>query len=189
MVNVSPVFKTKDEFRKENYRPISVLCVFSKIFESVLNGQLLKYFDNILSILLSVFCKMYSCQAVRLKMVEDWKNALDNYQHTCIIVIDLSKALDSISHRYLMKKTGKMQRVKIGNKYSTWEDIKCGVPQGSIPDLFNLFINDIFEVPDKTESKYSMCRILHMHINYITIEIICHYGDKSPSCQSRVVIG
>ncbi len=88
MANVSPVFQTKDEFTKENYRLISVLCVFSKIFESVLNDQLQKYFDTILSILLSAFCKMYSCQAVLLKMVEDWKNALDNYQHTGIIVIN-----------------------------------------------------------------------------------------------------
>ncbi len=44
MANVSPVFKTKDESTKKNYRPISVLCVFSKIFESVLNDQLQKIF-------------------------------------------------------------------------------------------------------------------------------------------------
>ncbi len=55
VANLSPVFKTKDEFTKENYRPISVLCVFSKIFESVLNDQLQKYFDTIFSILLSAF--------------------------------------------------------------------------------------------------------------------------------------
>ncbi len=71
MANVSPVFKTNDQFTKENYRPISVLCAFSKIFESVLNDQLQNYFDTILSILLSAFCKMYSCHAVLLKMVED----------------------------------------------------------------------------------------------------------------------
>ncbi len=103
MTNVSAIFKTKDEFTKEYYRPISVLCVFSKIFESVLNDQLQKYFDTILSILLSAFRKMYCCQAVLLKMVKDWKKALDNYQHTGIIVIDLSKAFDSIPHSYLIK--------------------------------------------------------------------------------------
>ncbi len=81
------------------------LCVFSKIFESVLNHQLQKYFHTILSILFSAFRKMYSCQAVLLKMVEDWKKALDNYQHTGIIVIDLCKAFNSIPHSYLIKKT------------------------------------------------------------------------------------
>ncbi len=63
MVNVYPVFKTKDEFTKENYRPISVLCGS--------NDQLQKYFDTILSILLSVFHKMYSCLEVLLKMTRD----------------------------------------------------------------------------------------------------------------------
>ncbi len=76
MAHVFPIFKIKDEFTKENYRPISVLCVFSKIFESVLDDQLQNYFDTILSILLSAFRKMYSCQTVLL--VEDSKKALDN---------------------------------------------------------------------------------------------------------------
>ncbi len=58
MANVSPVFKIKDKFTKENYRPISVVCAFSKIFESVLNDQLQKYLDTILSILLSAFLKV-----------------------------------------------------------------------------------------------------------------------------------
>ncbi len=58
MANISPVFKTKDEFKKKNYRPISVLCVFSKIFENVLNDQLQKYFDTTFSILLSASRKM-----------------------------------------------------------------------------------------------------------------------------------
>ncbi len=48
---------------------------------------------------------------------------------------------------------------------------------------------DLLEFLDKTESKYSMFRILHVHITYVTIEIICYYGDKSPSCQSCIVIG
>ncbi len=67
-----------------------------------------KYFNTILSILLSAFRKMYSCQAVLLKMVEDWKKALDNYQQIGIIVVDLSKAFDSIPHSYLIKKTVKL---------------------------------------------------------------------------------
>ncbi len=73
---------------------------FFKDCEGVLNDQLQTYFDTILSILLATFCKMYSCQSVHLKMVEDWKKALD----TGIIVINLSKAFDSILHSYLITK-------------------------------------------------------------------------------------
>ncbi len=81
-----------------------------------------------------------------------------------------SKAFKSIPHSYLIKKLecyalsesvlkllssylqNGLKRVKIGNKYSTWEHIKCGVPQGSIlgPDLFNIFINDMFYVLEQS---------------------------------------
>ncbi len=82
-------------------------------------------------------------------------------------MIDFSKAFDSILHSYLIKKTlesyqlsasalkllrsylqNRIQLVKIVNKYSTSEHIKCGVPQGSVldHDLFNIFINDMFYV-------------------------------------------
>ncbi len=43
-------------------------------------------------------------------------------------------------------------KVKISNKYSTWEHIKCGVTQRSIlgPDLFNIFMNDMFYVLEQS---------------------------------------
>ncbi len=55
MANVSSVFKIKNEFTKDNYRPISVQCVFSKTFESVLNDHLQKYFDTIFSVVRQYF--------------------------------------------------------------------------------------------------------------------------------------
>ncbi len=47
---------------------------------------------------LSAFCKNYSCQSVLIKMIEDWKMALDQQQTRGAIFIDLSKAFDTISH-------------------------------------------------------------------------------------------
>ena len=70
---ITPAFKKEDRFDWTNYRPISVLNVFSKVFERFIRDQLTSYFKSTLSEFRSAFRKQYSCQHVLLRMIETWR--------------------------------------------------------------------------------------------------------------------
>ena len=90
---VSPLFKKSDNLNKKNYRPVSILTGISKVFENIMNEQLLEHFDDIFHALLSAFRKGYSCQSLLLKFVEDVKCAVEHKQLAGAIFMDLSKLL------------------------------------------------------------------------------------------------
>ena len=161
---VTPAFKKTDRLKKENYRPISVLNAFSKVLEGFLANQMIPYLNNIFSVYLSAHRKHYSCQHVLLRMTEKWRKCLDENKVVGAVLMDLSKAFDSLPHDLLIAKlhaygfsnetlmilvsylTGLKQRVKNNNMFNFFKQIISGVSQGSIlgPILFNIFINDIF---------------------------------------------
>ena len=89
---------------KENYRPVSVLTALSKVFEKVSGVQLSSYFESIFSKFLSGFRPTFSCQTILLKMIEDWKQSIDNGKMVGTIAVDLSKAFDSLPHGLLIAK-------------------------------------------------------------------------------------
>ena len=164
LANVTPVHKKKERTNKENYRPISVLPTVSKVFERNMHNEIFSYIEKHLSPFLFGFRKGHNTEACLIIMIEKWRNALDKKLKAGAILTDLSKAFDCLNHRLLIAKLdaygfsklslkfiysylyNRKQRTKVSSCFSSWKEIKTGVPQGSIlgPLLFNIYMNDIF---------------------------------------------
>ena len=146
------------------YRKLSILPIPSKSFEKVLSEQLSRYFDAIFDNFLCAFRKGHGCKTTLLRLLEDWKQALDNNEYVEAILMDLSKAFVCLPHDLLLSKlsayglsesavslmksylSDRTQQIRISSVVSSWAKINKGDPQGSILGhlLFNVFINDIF---------------------------------------------
>ena len=164
IAEISPVFKRLDNTSKDNYRPISTLSNFTKLFESILFTQLNRHMQNKFSKYLTDFRKNYNTQNSLLRMIESWKVRLNNGSKVVVIIMDLSKAFDSLKHELLLAKlkaygldsnsitfmksyfTSRLEQCKVNNSFSEWGKVLNDVSQWPIlgPLLFNIFLNDIF---------------------------------------------
>ena len=133
-----------------NFRLVSVLYCFSKIFENVKKGQMMPFIQNHLSIFISTYRSCYSSQYVLIRLIEEWRQKLANDHFVGAVSMDLSKAFNCISHDLLLAKlsayglsnealayilsylSGREQSVKISNCYSIFQLIFSVVLQGSI---------------------------------------------------------
>jgi hypothetical protein len=87
---------------KENYRPVSILPTVSKLFERIIHSQLSGYVEQHFNPYLAAFRHGYGCQSVLLRLLDDWRQALDNNKYVGAILMDLSKAFDCIPHNLLL---------------------------------------------------------------------------------------
>ena len=101
---VTPVFKKNARTSKNNYRPVSVLPVISKISERIICNQLLAFYEEIFSKFQYCFRKGYSTQHCLLMMLESRKDAVDKNKAFCALTTDLSKVFDWRSHDLLIAK-------------------------------------------------------------------------------------
>ncbi len=161
--DITPIYKKSNKLLAPNFRPVSVLICFSKIFEMAMSDQLDPQLEILYSKFISAYRKLIGCNSTLMYLVETWREALDNDQYVGVVMMDLSKAFDCLPHKLIVEKLARYrfspnscrllhsylenrtQRVKIGNFRSTSGTLAKGVPQGSIlgPKIFNIFINDL----------------------------------------------
>lgn len=165
IAKITPIYKSGDKSNINNYRPISVLPFFSKIFEKLMFNRVTEYLKKhcLLSPSQFGFQQGLSTYMALLEMQSNIVEAMDNGRFSLGIFFDLSKAFDTVNHGILLKKlenfgirgftqlwftdylSNRTQFVYFKGSNSQTTKITCGVPQGSIlgPLLFLLFINDI----------------------------------------------
>ena len=98
------IYKKDDRDKIKNYRSISLLNGFSKIYERFLHDSLSNFTDKILSKFVSAYRMSYSSNHVLLKLIEGWKKSLDDKNIIGAVPMDLSKAFDCIPHDLLVAK-------------------------------------------------------------------------------------
>ena len=102
--DVTPVFKKGDTIDKSNYRPISALSNFSKIFEKLIYSQVNSYIEPKLSKYLVGFCSNHNNPHALLRMIESWRALQNKDQEFGAIIMDLSKLFDTLNHKRLLRK-------------------------------------------------------------------------------------
>ena len=89
IATVRPIYKKSDRNKIENYRPVSILNCFSKVYERFFHEQFKPFVETFLSGFVAAYKERYSCNHVLMRLIENWKRALDENFQVGTILMDL----------------------------------------------------------------------------------------------------
>ena len=195
LAKVVPIFKSGDIMSFNNYRPVSVLPIFSKILERVMYTRFLNYLNKhkILYEFQFGFRGGHSTYMPLIVLVDKISKALENGECVIGLFLDFSKAFDTINHSILFEKlhhygirgvalewfksymSNRSQYVLYNGYASCTKTVTCGVPQGSVlgPLLFLVYVNDLAHV-SKTLFSLMFADDTNMFMSGINVEILSY---------------
>jgi len=162
---VVPLYKKGNKNEVGNYRPVSILCIVTKILERIVYDQVENYLNKqkLLYEFQSGFRKSFSTDTCLIHLSDYIRFNLDKGNYVGMVLLDLQKAFDTVDHFILFDKlkmigfspdvirwfesylSSRKQCTDVSGIQSSLENVTCGVPQGSIlgPLLFLIYVNDM----------------------------------------------
>ena len=164
IARITPIYKSGAKDDTNNYRPISILSVLSKLYEKIAHDQLIDFLQSNKKLTQNQFAfrKLHSTITSLIGVSDHWYSNIENKKANFALFLDLKKAFDTVDHEILVSKlvkygvignennwfksylTNRSQYCSIDGQESEILGIECGIPQGSClgPLLFIIYLND-----------------------------------------------
>ena len=103
---ISPIHKKNDHLNPENYRPVAIIPVLSKVLERAVHNQLIQYIkeNNLLNPNHHAYRDGHSTSTAVIEMIDTWIQAVEDGQLAGACFLDMSAAFDVVDHTILLDK-------------------------------------------------------------------------------------